>query len=190
MRRLRAEGKVPAVLYGHGEASRNLVLDGKELEAVLKHSGHVVQLKGAVTESALIKEVQFDHVRFELLHVDLYRVDTSELVEVTLEVTLKGTAKGTLSGGVLNHLLHEVDIECPAVSIPERLELKIGDLEVGQSLRAKDLSLPQGAKLLVAPEQIVVQCVKLAETDGAGATGGAEPEVIGRKKEDGGAAKA
>ena len=187
MRRLRAGGKIPAVLYGHGQKSAHLIVDEKELESVIKHSGHVVQLKGAVTESALIKEIQYDHVNQIVLHVDLYRVDTKELVEVTLEIVLKGTAKGSLSGGVVNHVLHEIDIRCPAFAIPERLELKIGDLEIGHAIRAKELTLPDGASLVDSPDQIVVQCMKIVETDleaAATPATGAEPEVITRKKEE------
>ncbi|MFN9343610.1 MAG: 50S ribosomal protein L25, partial [Planctomycetota bacterium] len=142
MRRLRNSGKVPAVLYGHGQDNVNLVLDARELSAVLRHSGHIVNLKGAVEESALIKDVLWDSVLQQVLHVDLSRVDASEAVEVELTVDLKGTARGTSNGGLLNHVLHEVTILCPAERIPEKLELKILDLDVGQSLRARDIVLP------------------------------------------------
>lgn len=162
-----------------------LTLDRKELVAVLNHSGHIVQLQGAVNESALIKEVQFDPVEDRILHVDLFRVDAGEQIEVTLEVVLKGTAKGSLSGGIVNHLVHEVVIRCPASAVPERLELKIGELDVNHSLRASDLTLPEGATLVGSPDQVLVVCnmpvVETPEAAAAAATG-AEPEVIARKK--------
>lgn len=183
MRRLRNSGKVPAVLYGHGQDNVNLVLDARELSAVLRHSGHIVNLKGAVEESALIKDVLWDSVLQQVLHVDLSRVDASEAVEVELTVDLKGTARGTSNGGVLNHVLHEVTILCPAERIPEKLELKILDLDVGQSLRARDIVLPEGASLVTSPDSVIVLCSVPAQADEA-ATGVAEPEVIGKKKEE------
>lgn len=183
MRRLRNSGKVPAVLYGHGQDNVNLTLDARELSAVLRHSGHIVNLKGAVEESALIKDVLWDSVLQQVLHVDLSRVDASEAVEVELTVDLKGTARGISNGGLLNHVLHEVTILCPAERIPEKLELKILDLDVGQSLRARDIVLPEGASLVTAPEAVIVLCSVPADSEET-ATGAAEPEVIGKKKED------
>ncbi len=185
MRRMRRDGKIPAVLYGHGQENLNLTLDARELSAVLRHSGHMVQLKGAVDESALIKDVLWDSVLQQVLHVDLSRVDATESVEVVLTVDLKGTARGTTLGGVLNHVLHDVTILCPANLIPERLELKIADLEVGHALRARDIALPAGASLVTAPESVIVNCTAVgAEAAEAGAAP-AEPEVIGKKKEEG-----
>lgn len=183
MRRLRNSGKVPAVLYGHGQENVNLTLDARELAAVLRHSGHIVNLKGAVEESALIKDVLWDSVLQQVLHVDLNRVDATEAVEVELTVELKGTARGTSNGGMLNHVLHEVTIRCPAERIPEKLELKIVDLDVGHSLRARDLVLPEGANLVTAGDAVIVICAVPAQAEET-AAGVAEPEVIGKKKEE------
>lgn len=186
MKRLRARGYVPAVLYGHQQDNVHLAVPEKELLAVLRHSGHLVQLQGAVTDSALIKHVMWDEVAANVLHVDFARVDASEEVDIELTVELRGTAKGTSQGGVINHVVHSVEIRCPANVIPEKLELRIGDLEVGQVLRVKDIPLPHGAKLLDNPEAIVVQCVTIVEEAEPAVELGApaEPELIGRKKED------
>ena len=90
MRRLRKSGKVPAVLYGHGEGTVSLTILQKEIDRVVGHGGHIVELKGAVTEGALIKAVQWDAFGSSILHVDLTRIDPNEKVEVTLPVELKG----------------------------------------------------------------------------------------------------
>lgn len=189
MRRIRRSGRIPAVLYGHGQENVNLALSEMELMAVMRHSGHIVQLKGAVDESALIKDVLWDNVTQQVLHVDLNRVDATELIDITLTVELKGTAKGTMNAGVVNHVMHDVEIRCPANRIPERLELKITDLDVGNSLRAKDIPLPESAVLLTNADAIIVQCNVIIEVDETataapvpGAT--AEPEIIGRKREE------
>ncbi len=183
MRRLRETGQVPAVLYGHGLDSVNLTVQWRELDAVLKHGGHVVQLTGDVNDSALIKAVQWDHVAQSCLHVDLARVSADEKVEVTIEVVLKGTAEGAAAGGVVNHVLHEVEIECPANAIPERLELNISGLELNGALRASDLVLPAGATLSIPPETTLVTCaLPVEEEETAGEA--AEPEVIEKGKKE------
>lgn len=182
MNRLRATGKVPAVLYGHQQDNLDLLLDLKQLRSVMKHSGHIVQLKGSVNEQALIKHVQWDEVENSVVHVDLYRVDASELIEIELSVELRGPAKGASQGGLVNHIIHDLTIMCPADRIPEKLELKIYDLELGQTIRAKEISLPEGAKLVGSPEMVIVSCTRIVVEADATAAAVAEPEVVGKKK--------
>lgn len=184
MRRLRAVGKVPAVLYGHGEEPVNLAIDWIELDAVLKHSGHVVQLTGAIRENALIKEVQWDHVTQSCLHVDFARVAVDELVEVTLEIVLKGTAKGTGDGGVVNHVLHQIEVLSPANAIPDRLELNVTNLELNGVLRSSDLVLPEGAKLVGAGNPVIASCQLPHIVEEVPAVV-AEPAVVDKSKKPG-----
>src|SRR5690606_21134209 len=91
-KRLRRNGHIPAVLYGHGEASVSLAVKRDEVAAALRHSGKVVDLRGEVTESALIREVQWDAFGIEVLHVDLVRVSAGETVDVTISLQLRGEA--------------------------------------------------------------------------------------------------
>jgi large subunit ribosomal protein L25 len=122
-----------------------------------------------------------------VLHVDLARVDKSEVVEVTVAVHIRGDAPGTSHGGVVQHLLHEVDIECTAATIPDHLEVSVNQLDLGKSIHASELKLPEGAKLLTPGDKIVVQCVMPSaapEEEEIPGAEGAEPEVIGRKKEE------
>jgi large subunit ribosomal protein L25 len=185
MRRLRETGKIPAVLYGHGQESMNLIVDWRELDTVLKHSGHVVQLTGAVSDSALIKDVQWDHVAQACLHLDLTRVSADEKVEVSLAVVLKGTAKGVAEGGVVLHIMHEVEIECPANAIPERLELNITELELNDSMRASDLVLPKGATLVTSEDATLVSCsLPVIEEEEEPTEGAAEPEIVDKGKDE------
>jgi large subunit ribosomal protein L25 len=163
MRRLRASGKIPAVLYGHGQDVKHLTLDAKELDAVVRHSGHVVTLQGDVVDNALVKKVQFDYYDQIVLHVDLFRVDVNEKVEIELDIALKGTAKGLTQGGTVSVGAQSITIMCPAFSIPDKLELKIGNLELNQMLRASDLTLPKGAELITPAETVLVQCVPIVE---------------------------
>lgn len=183
IRRLRKTGKIPAVLYGHKEAVLNLALRKEEFAQVLRHSGKVVKLAGAASEDALVRDVQWDTYGVNVLHVDLVRVDASERVTTDVTVELKGTAVGLSEGGVIQFITHELEIECPAMSIPEKIVLNISGLALGKSIHASEVPLPEGAVLTSPPEVIVVQCVTphVEELPVAGAATGAEPEVVGKK---------
>lgn len=185
-RRMRRGGHVPAVLYGHGEANWHLVVGADEMAAVVRHGGRVVELKGAVNEKALIRELQFDVYGTHVMHVDFARVSEHERIEVKVNIELRGQAVGAKDGGVVEHFLHEVEIECEALSIPEKIDLNISTLKIGDAITAGDLTLPPGVTLISDPDTMVVHCVQPRdEDDDGGAIGGvAEPEVIGRKAEE------
>jgi len=187
-KRIRRAGQIPAVLYGHGEATVSLAIKRDEVAAALRHSGKVVDLKGDITDSALIRAVQWDPFGIEVLHVDLMRVSASETVDVTLSVELKGEAAGTREGGIVNHVVHEVEINSPVASIPEHLYLNISNLHLGGQLHASDIELPQGASLITDPHTIIVTCTAPQAVSEEGVAGGAvaEPELIRKPKEEGG----
>lgn len=185
MRRLRDQGVVPAVLYGHKQSNVNLEITSDQVRAAVRHGARLVNLAGDVQETALIRQVQWDAFGVEVLHLDLTRVSSDETVELVLPIHLKGTAAGTREGGVVEHIKHEVKILCPVVSIPEHLTLNVNNLHVGQSLTLADLPLPDGAKLLTDAGEVVVMCVTPVEVDETAATAEpGEPEVIGRKKDE------
>jgi large subunit ribosomal protein L25 len=183
-RRMRKAGQTPAILYGHNLPNVALAVPSDQLKAAVRHGAHLVNLEGAVSESALLREVQWDAFGSNVLHVDLARVDADELVKVTISVELRGDAPGTHHGGVVEQHLHEVDIECAATAIPDRLQLNINALDVGQSLTASVLELPTGARLLTDPDAVLASCsepVEREEVLAAPPAAEAEPEVIGRK---------
>jgi large subunit ribosomal protein L25 len=185
-KRSRAAGKIPAVLYGHGKENLSLSVPADVLNAAVRQGTRVVDLTGGVTETALLRELQWDTFGINLLHVDFTRVSADETIEVSVSVTLRGEAPGMKEGGVIEHLVHEVLIECLASSIPEKFELNINALNLEETLTAASLKLPEGTKLLIDTETVLAQCVEPAEEleEEAMATDGAEPEVIGRKEED------
>jgi len=185
-RRLRAEGIVPAVLYGHGEASISLKLPADQLRASLRHGAHVVELKGAAKGQALLQDIQWDTFQQHILHVDLLRVDAKERVKVEVPIVLRGSAPGENEGGVIEFLRHSIEIETTVASVPENLHLSINDLHLGGSLKAADLEdMPAEATVVADAEAVIVQCVTPTdaptEEDGAAVASGAEPEVIGQK---------
>jgi large subunit ribosomal protein L25 len=185
-RRLRAAGRIPAVLYGHGQDNLSLSVSADDFRLVLRHGSRLVSLTGAVNDSAFVRELQWDTWGTHLLHIDFTRISLDEKVEVEVEIGLRGEAPGVREGGVVQQLMHQVQISCPAGSIPDRLWVKINELKLDGEILASDLELPAGATLLDEPDQVVVQCMVPTEVDeeGTGVSGPAEPEVIGGKKEE------
>jgi len=187
-RRLRGEGLVPAVLYGHGEKCVNLVATREAVEGAVRHGSRIVELKGAVKTSALIRELQWDTFGVEPVHVDFLRVSATDRVKVRVPVDLKGECPGQRGGGVLSLVMHEIDLECTADAVPERIHAQVGKLQVGGTIKVHDLELPAGTKALADAEGVVVTCVvPAAKGEEAAATAAAEPELIGRKPAEEGA---
>lgn len=180
-KRLRLSGSIPAVLYGHGQANVNLAVGRDEMSAVLRHHSRVVELQGAVSEKALIRNIQWDTYGIDLLHVDFTRVSEHERVEIQVPLELKGDAPGTREGGIVEMVVHEIEIECEAESIPEKIDVIVKELHVGGEIKAGDLPLPAGVTLVTDADLLLVHCVVPREmaTELTGA--GAEPELIGRK---------
>lgn len=185
-RRLRAAGSVPAVLYGHGTDPVSLTIPTDQLSAVLRHGSQVVDLTGSLKEKALIREIQYDVFGTDVLHVDFTRVSADERVQVTVSVTVRGEAPGAKEGGITQQITHEVEIECAVVSIPESLSLSVNDLSLNEALLASDIELPEGVQLVTPAETVVVHCNEPVEVldEEEGAESGAEPEIIGEKKEE------
>lgn len=184
-RRLRAAGTIPAVLYGHGKECVALSVDGGALRDLVRHGSRLVQLTGAVSESALIRELQWDTWGTRILHVDFNRISLHEKVEVEVEIGLRGEAPGVRDGGVVQQLIHQVTLNCPAGSIPDRLWLNINHLVLNGEILLAELELPAGASIVGDTDAVVVQCVVPTEApeEEAADRGPAEPEVIGAKKE-------
>ncbi len=182
VKKVRRGGRIPAVLYGHGEQNVNLSLADDEVQALIRHGSKLVDLKGDVSDTALIRDVQWSTFGTDVLHVDLARVSAEELVRVTVPVEVKGTAAGTREGGVVELVVHDVEVECSAASIPDKIEVRVHELQVGDSLKAGDIVLPEGLRILADPDMIIVHCVgREEEEEELTAAEAAEPEVIGRK---------
>ena len=186
-RRLRAAGAIPAVLYGHGEETVCLSVSGHQIEAAVRRGSRLVILSGAVDQQAFIRELQWDTWGTNVLHVDFTRISAHERVEVQVGVELRGEAPGLREGGVVEQLVHNVQLECEASDIPEKLEVNINHLNLNGSITAGELELPGTATILSAPDRVVVQCVEpaAAPEEEVAVAEEVEPEVIGRKPEEG-----
>lgn len=187
-RRLRKKGLVPAVVYGHKEAHLDVVLPRDDVEKVVKKGAHIVDLEaGGKTEKARFRELQWDTVGKELVHVDLMRVSKDERIVVPVRIELRGHAPGVGEGGVLDQPIHVLNVECPALEIPENIRVTVDKLKVGDAIHVKELTLPANVVAKAEPDAVVVQVKAHKEevvapaaaaaptAEGAAA---AEPEVI------------
>jgi large subunit ribosomal protein L25 len=191
-RKMRREGLLPAVVYGHGEPPESISVAEHEVEVALAHGARMLQvnLKGAV-KPYLIKEVQYDHMGAAPIHMDLARVDLNERVRVKVGIELRGVPKGIHEGGVLDQQILNLEVECLVTEIPGTLHPVVTHLGMFESLLVKDLHLPPGVVAIANPEDRVATVRKLAEEVVAapvapveGEEAPAEPERIGRVKKE------
>ncbi len=181
--RLRREGNVPAVLYGHGKANEHLAISAVQINGLLRHHIKTVTLTGDINETAMVSDMQWDPLGIDVLHLDLIRVNLQEKVEVIVSVEPRGEAAGVRDGGIFLETVREIEVRCSAGSIPESLELDINDMQLGDQATVADLELPDGIELITDPETVIahVEAPRTEEElDGEEGVTGAEPEVISK----------
>jgi large subunit ribosomal protein L25 len=161
-RRLRADGLVPGVLYGAGKQAHPFTVEERELRRVLtgEHGLHAildVVFDGQKTpHHAVLKEYQLDPVRPRLLHIDLHEVRLDQVIQSQVAVEPTGESPGVKEGGVLTLVLRDVNVEALPMEVPDRLELDISAMTIGDSLRVADIVAPEGVKLLDDSDAVVV----------------------------------
>jgi large subunit ribosomal protein L25 len=179
-RRLRDTGMVPVVLYGHGEPSAHFAVSARELKMAVRHHSRTINLAGAVNETALLADIQYDALGIEILHLDLIRVNLQEKVEVTVAIHLKGDSVGVRSGGILLENTHQVQIRCPAGAIPDSLDLDVTALDLGDHISASEIKLPPDVELITSGDTVIAHVEKPKGTDALTDGIGAQPEVIAK----------
>ena len=184
-RKLRKQGEVPGVIYGHKEETVPISLSAEALQSIIRHGTRVVDLKTARgLETALIQEIQWDHLGKEVLHVDFRRTSKDERIVVPVTIELRGIAPGVTAGGILDQPLHNIEIECLAISMPESIRVNIGELQIDGAIHVKELKLPEGVKAMADPDAVVVHIsapLAAPEPAAAAPAGPAEPEIVGRR---------
>jgi large subunit ribosomal protein L25 len=202
-RKIRAVGRLPAVLYGRGRDPMPITTDPRALERILQGSDAgrntlielVVQGRDDLPKTVvLVKELQTDPVAGSLLHADFNVVDLEHAVHVAVPVRLVGLPVGVSQGeGILDHTLREVEVECLPRAIPDEIEIDVSKLEIDDSIHVRELTVPEGVKILsdeslsvvsvVAPRAVEEE-VKPAEGEEAVAEGEGEAAAEeGEKKE-------
>ena len=193
-KKLRASGKVPAVVYGGHRDPVAIEVDRKTVSELLQKSEHGVRsiflLKMAGTDQqrhAMIKDIQIDPINRKMTHIDFVRVLMDEVVRVNVPVHLNGTAIGVKEGGLLDFQVRELHVECLPNAIPDTIEVDISNLGHHDYIRVGDITAPEGVKVLDDPERVVVgvthaKAEPAPEAAAVDATAPAEPEVIKKGK--------
>ena len=194
--RIRRTGRIPAILYGEGHDSLPLVLAKKDVIQILKSElGLNTLFKvafGAEERDVMIKDVQIDPISDELLHADLIQIDMTKSIRVAVPVELVGEAVGVKTeGGFIDFMTRELLIECLPAIIPEHFAIDVTALHLHQSVKAVDVAMPEGIKLITEPGVVIALVQMPAEEkaevaaavveEGAEAAP-AEPEVIKKER--------
>jgi large subunit ribosomal protein L25 len=192
-RRSRREGRVPAVLYGHGTETRHLSLPGHQLMLALKTPNVLLYLDGLNkgSEIALPKAVQRNPVRGFIEHVDLILVRRGEKVTVEIPIRVVGQIDA-VGDGMLDQQLVQIPLEAEATSIPQGIDVDVTGMQVGQAVHASDLKLPSGVTLQVEPDTLVLHVIartaeeQVEEVDEAASEVPESVEAAGREGEQAG----
>jgi large subunit ribosomal protein L25 len=192
-RKLRAAGRVPAVIYGHAREAQALSLPTRELEKLLSSistGSTVVELSvGSATTKTLIREVQRHPFKKQILHVDFQELVAGEKVSVEIPLVFVGTPEGVrLSGALLEQILHSIEVLVDPANIPNHIDVDVTNLAMGHSLHVRELTLPAGLEVLTDEDATVCAVVApravVEETPAEGVEAPAEPELIRKPKEE------
>lgn len=149
-RRLLRAKRIPAVIYGKNQPV-HLSLDAREFTNKMRHFSETALLKisvGKKNYECLLKDYQEDLMKGEIKHVDFFEVTRGHALRTLVSIVLKGNPVGTKEGGVLDQVIHEVEIECLPKDLPEALEANVSALKINQSIHLKDLIIPANVKIL------------------------------------------
>ena len=194
-RRLRAAGKVPAVVYGGHRDPVAIEVDRKSISELVQKSEHgirsifLLKMSGSDQQRhAMIKDIQIDPISRKMTHIDFVRVLMDEVIRTTVPLHINGTALGVKEGGILDWQVRELHVECLPNAIPDAIEVDVSPLGSHEYYHVRDLTVPEGVKVLEDPERIVVgvthmkaEVVETPAVEGAAAAP-AEPEVIKKGK--------
>ncbi len=189
---VRNDGYIPGIFYGHGEENIPIQTTITNLRPVVYTSDtHIISLKldNGETKTCIIRDIQFDPITDKIVHIDLLALRSDEKVTMEIPISLKGTAKGVKDGGMVQHVLHRIEVKCFPKDIPEHIDVEITNLEIGDSIHVKSLSIPN-VEILEDEESTIVSVVpptvlKEPEEEAAEAAEELEePEVVGKGKKE------
>ncbi len=186
-KRVRSGDLIPANLYGHKEANEHLSVPAEQFTKWFESGQRIAHLKvGDRRVTGLLKEIQYDPLGDYVIHADFTRISLDERIHMRIPIIAIGVPKGA-AGGTFDHTMKEIDIEGPAGEIPEKIEIVVTEMVIGDMIRVKDIpSLPASCKALhVKPDAVVaaVHAQKVVAVEAPTAEEAAEPEVVGKAKE-------
>jgi large subunit ribosomal protein L25 len=162
-RKLRAQGRIPAIIYGHKQTPVPVSLSRESVWEMIKKSVHLAELQlNGGTETVLVRDVQWDHLGKEIIHLDFARVSADEAIETEVRLDIRGVPAGLAEGGSLEVLVHSIRITCRANAIPDAIRVDVNNLHLDQAIHARDLSLPEGVKVEADPDLLLVHITSRA----------------------------
>ena len=191
VRRLRAGGQVPGVLYGPKRTTTSIVVRAEEFERKIAHleGAHLIRLVHATSDPelhermVLVREMQMHPVSGRALHADFYEVDLTERLNVSVTIHFVGKAVGVVNGGILQPILREIEVDCLPTEIPDFIEVDVAALDIHDAVHAADLSLPEGVALVGDPTRTIVTVlppsIETKPGEVAAAEGAAAPAAEG-----------
>jgi len=192
-RKLRQSGQIPAIIYGHSREPQSLAIDTRELERLLERvaaASTVIELAiEGRTARTLIREIQRHPVKRSIIHVDFQELVAGEKVTVSIPLVFTGSAEGVRGGGILDQVMHELEIRVDPANSPKHVDVDVGPLQIGHSIHVRDLNIPAGVEVLDEEDATVctVSAPRASETPAAGVAvvpeAAVEPELIRKPKE-------
>ena len=180
-RRLRRASRIPAVIYSKGQAARAISLSADEWKVIAGHGVNMITLLENGKETpVLVKEVQINHLKDYVVHIDFQEVDMTAEIEAMVPVHAINAADASLHGGVLEQAVHELAVACRPDCLPEIIKVDVSKIE--QAITVADLVLPEGVKAAGPADTIVFAVAFPQEKAADGEEGSAEPEAINEKK--------
>ena len=209
-RRLRTSGRIPGIVYGKGRASTPVSVDSRELTKLLREgaSGKIIKLSfdgaganEASSKTVIIKDSERDPVKGHIIHVDFQEVSLTEAITVTVPIVLVGEEHRKSDGGILEHVLWELEVHALPTAIPEKIEVDVSGLTIGESIHVGELKLPADVKVLTPSDEIIASVILPTKAEveapkeeagegaeaGAGAGAGAGGDTAGKGGKEKGA---
>ncbi|WP_028973954.1 50S ribosomal protein L25 [Spirochaeta cellobiosiphila] len=155
-RRLRAAGQIPAVVYGVGTPS-SIAVNAKEFDknfATISEST-IITLQGKEEKTVLVKDYQEDVLKGVITHLDFYEIQKGKKLNTHVSIHVTGNPVGVREGGLLDHALHEIEIECLPKDLPEQISINIEGLNIGDAVHVSDIAIPEGVKILTNSDSVV-----------------------------------
>jgi large subunit ribosomal protein L25 len=188
-RKLRRNGLIPGVVYGHNREPQALTVDPNDLKGKINSNAIIDLSIDGEEETVMIKDFQKDVIKENIIHVDFQQISMDETISITVPIKLVGDAPGVREGGVLQQLMRDVDIEVLPTNIPDEIELNIDELTLSDSLEVGDLEVPEDVNVLNSPDDVIVTIVAPSEEieeeeEEELEEEFIEPEVIGEEEEE------
>ena len=193
---LRNKKLIPAVVYKGGKDALKLQLAAADLSQVLRtKAGEIVIVTLKITggdsktkdKTVVIKEIQREPIKSQILHVDFNEISLTDTLKVNVPLTAHGEPEGKKEGGTLEHVMWELQVECLPTDIPEKIEVDVSKLKIGDAIYVKNIIAPEGVKVLTDPELIAMIVkppkIEVPKEEVGAEAGSLEPELIRKKKE-------